>query len=258
MQLPRGTFLTIKRRIKVVDLLAELQAMKFTGICTISFGDNNGTTVFKSGNHILAEYKDITGDSAWDELQKINGEKVDASLSSLNEMQIQLSFEFNKTCMITKGVKKDSTPPDEIMTPGQHMIKKSPVNSPEEVPITTIAGPRKQDQPEAALINKPPISEPLRSSELPRIISDIHLKKAAHKPLASNRQKPQIYTHLSEEKKPEDITTVPSDADPTSFDKDIETFETMDVDGVTDKIRGECKTLIKQLNLEYLAEDFKG
>jgi hypothetical protein len=241
-----------------VDLLAELQAMKFTGICTISFGNSNGATVFKSGKHILAEFRDKNGDPAWDELLKINGEKVDASLSTLNEMQIQLSFEFNKTCLITKAGKTDNSSPNEIATTIQHMIKKSPLNSPEHTPITTRTSPTKQDLPEAAVTNRPAMSEPLRSSELPRIISDIHLKKAAHKPLASNRQKTQIFSHLSEEKKPEDSTIVPSDSDPSSFDKDIETFETMDVDGVTDKIRGECKTLIKQLNLEYLAEDYKG
>jgi hypothetical protein len=241
-----------------VDLLAELQAMKFTGICTISFGNTNGTAVFKSGKHILAEYKDMAGNSAWNELLKINGEKVDASLSILNEMQIQLSFEFNKTCLITKGGKTDNAPPNEIVTPVQHMIKKSPMNSPDHTPIATKNIPTKQELPEAALTNRPVMSEPFRSSELPRIISDIHLKKAAHKPLASNKQKPQIFSHLSEEKKPENSTIVPSDSDPSSFDKDIETFETMDIDGVTDKIRGECKTLIKQLNLEYLAEDYKG
>ena len=42
---------------------------------------------------------------------------------------------------------------------------------------------------------------------------------------------------------------------PADFEKDIETFETMDVDTITNKIRGECKTLIKQLHLEHLTED---
>ena len=89
MQLPRGTFLNIKRSIKVGDLLAELQDMKFTGICSISSGNAIGTVVFKSGKRILAQYKDITGDAASEELQKIISEKVDASLSTLNEAQIQ-------------------------------------------------------------------------------------------------------------------------------------------------------------------------
>ena len=255
MQLPRGTFLNIKRSIKVGDLLAELQVIKFTGICTISFGGNNGAIVFKSGKRILAKYKSVTGDSAWDELQKINGEKVDASLSTLNEVQIQLSLEFNKKCLITQGGKTETTPHDEISAHSQHTIKKSFMNVPEQVPVKTIPLPQKQAAPEITVTTRPATAEPLRASELPRIISDIHLKKAAHKPLASNKQKPQIYPHIPEGKIPEETTTIPSESDPSSFDKDIETFETMDVDSITDKIRGECKTLIKQLHLEYLAED---
>jgi hypothetical protein len=40
----------------------------------------------------------------------------------------------------------------------------------------------------------------------------------------------------------------------SNFDKDIETFETMDLDAMTNKIRTECKDIIKQLNLEHLKE----
>ena len=209
MQLPRGTFLTIKRSTKVGDLLAELQDMKFTGICTISFGIVNGTIVYKSGKRILAQYKDTIGDAGWDELQKIIEEKVDASLSTLNEAQIQLSLEFNKTCLIVKGGKTEKT-----------------------VAV-----------------------EPVRASELPKIKSDTHLKKAAHKQLAAIRHKSQIYPQISEEKRSEDLTLLQGCSDSSSFDKDIETFETMNVDTITNKIRGECKNLIKQLHLEHLQED---
>ena len=100
MQLPRGTFREIKKKTKFGGLLEVLQQTRFTGICTISFGTANGIIVFKSGKRILAQYKEILSDAAWDELQKIIGEKVDASLSTLNEAQIQLSLEFNKTCLI--------------------------------------------------------------------------------------------------------------------------------------------------------------
>jgi hypothetical protein len=40
----------------------------------------------------------------------------------------------------------------------------------------------------------------------------------------------------------------------TSFDSDIDTFDTMDLENVTDKIRNDCKTMIKQLHLEHLME----
>ena len=94
--------------------------MKFTGICSISFGQAVGTIVFKSGKRILAEYKDTLGDAASEELQKIIGEKVDASLSTLNEAQIQLSLEFNKTCLIIKGGKAENSPLHAIPVPNQH------------------------------------------------------------------------------------------------------------------------------------------
>ena len=59
----------------------------------------------------------------------------------------------------------------------------------------------------------------------------------------------------SDLRKPEDTAMLQEDSDSSSFEKDIETFETMDMDTITNKIRGECKTLIKQLHLEHLTED---
>jgi hypothetical protein len=255
MQLPRGTFLNIKRSTKVGDLLAELHDMKFTGICSISFGLFNGTIVFKSGKRILVQYKDIIGDAAWDELQKIIGEKVDASLSTLNEAQIQLSLEFNKTCLIVKGGKAENTPIHEIPAPNQHTIKKSLSNAPKQAQIATSISHQKPGIPVATTVNRPVAVDPMRASELPKIISDTHLKKAAQKPLAAVQQKSQIYSILSEEKKSEDTALLQADSDSSSFEKDIETFETMDVETITNKIRGECKTLIKQLHLEHLTEN---
>jgi hypothetical protein len=255
MQLPRGTFLNIKRSTKVGDLLAELHDMKFTGICTISFGLFNGTIVFKSGKRILAQYKEILGDAAWDELQKILGEKVDASLSTLNEAQIQLSLEFNKTCLIVKGGRVENTPHPEIPAPNQHSIKKSPLNVPKQAQIATNINHQKPSIPEATTANRPVKVEPVRASELPKIISDTHLKKAAQKPLAVVPQKTQIYSQIPEEKRSEETAFLQEDSDSSSFEKDIETFETMDVDTITNKIRGECKSLIKQLHLEHLTED---
>jgi hypothetical protein len=255
MQLPRGTFLNIKRSIKVGDLLAELQDMKFTGICSISFGQAIGTIVFKSGKRILAQYKDIIGDAASEELQKIIGEKVDASLSTLNEAQIQLSLEFNKTCLIVKGGKAENISLHEIPVPNQHTIKKSLSNIPKQVQISTSKTPEKPSIPQTTTANRPVTIEPVRASDLPKIISDAHLKKTAHKPLAAVQQKSQIYPQISEEKKPEDTAILQADTDASSFEKDIETFETMDVDAITNKIRGECKTLIKELHLEHLTDD---
>jgi len=255
MQLPRGTFLNIKRSKRVGDLLAELQDMKFTGICSISFGQIISTIVFKSGKRILAQYKDIVGDAASEELQKIIGEKVDASLSTLNEAQIQLALEFNKTCLTGKGGKAENSSLHEIPVPNQDTIKKSPPAPPVQAQISTSKTPQKPGIPQSLPQKRPASVEQVRASELPKIISDAHLKKAAHTPLGAIQQKSQIYPQISIEKIPEDTIIVREDTDASSFEKDIETFETMDVDTITNKIRGECKTLIKELHLEHLTED---
>jgi len=255
MQLPRGTFLSIKRSVRVGDLLAELQDMKFTGICSISFGLFIGTIVFKSGKRILAEYKETVGDTAGDELQKINGEKVDASLSTLNEAQIQLSLEFNKACLIVKGAKADPAIHPKTPAPNQHTIKKPLMDTPKQAHIGTSKNHQTPGIPEASAAKIPLKVEPVRASELPKIISDAHLKKAAQKPFAAVQQKSPVFPEISEEKNPENTAVLQTDADFSSFEKDIETFETMDVEIITNKIRGECKTLIKQLHLEHLTED---
>ena len=42
--------------------------------------------------------------------------------------------------------------------------------------------------------------------------------------------------------------------DSSSFEQDIDTFDTLDIDNVTEKIRNDCKTIVRQLNLEHLME----
>ncbi|MDD1698187.1 MAG: hypothetical protein LUQ36_07470 [Methanoregula sp.] len=229
--------------------------MKFTGVCSISFGQVISTIVFKSGKRILAQYKDIVGDAASEELQKIIGEKVDASLSTLNEAQIQLALEFNKTCLTGKGGKAENISLHEIPVYNHQSIKKSPPTPPVQVQISTSKTPEKPGIPQSLPQKRPASVEQVRASELPKIISDAHLKKAAHTPLGAIQQKSQIYPQISVEKIPDETIIVREDTDASSFEKDIETFETMDVDTITNKIRGECKTLIKELNLEHLTED---
>jgi hypothetical protein len=41
----------------------------------------------------------------------------------------------------------------------------------------------------------------------------------------------------------------------SNFDQDIDTFETMDLEAITNKLRIECKDIIKQLDLDYLKEN---
>ncbi len=171
MQLPRGTFLSIKRSTKFADLFSELHEQKFTGVCTLSYKTGNGTIVFKQGKRILAEFKDTTGDTAWDELQKIISDKGDVSLSTLNEAQIQLSLEFNKTSIIAKGGKTEKPTLMDIPVPPPFRTfppQESPPKQAAPVPGNTYQRPQ---LPKIAPLPGPLVQQG-KSPQSPKIISD--------------------------------------------------------------------------------------
>jgi hypothetical protein len=256
MQLPRGTFLSIKRSMKVGDLLMEIQEMKFTGMCTVSFRSGNGTIVFKYGKRILAQYQDTPGDAAWDELQKITGEKVDASLSTLTEAQIQLSLEFNKTCLIVKGGKAEKPALHAIQAPHPPTISPPILNSPEQAQPVPGKSHQKPGIPKIIPSFTPAMVAPVHGGEPQKIISDSQFRTATH--IAAVQLRTQIQIQKPGEKTFQDLCSHQEDSDSSSFEEDIETFETMDVEAIRNKIRGECKNLIKELNLEHLTEGEKG
>jgi len=258
MQLPRGTFRYIKKDTKLGGILEELQLMKFSGICTISFGSANGSLVFKSGKRILAEFRNITGDVAWNEFQKIFGEKVDASISAMDDTQIELSLEFNKSCRIGKG-KPEQSPPFSLKMDHILPVKKSPFASVGEsvaTPVKNLQKPHIPDIPvahptitfESLRIPEPsPTQQQLQQNKSPPPVPNIP-------PLTVHQKSPEFSPDAGEKKRFENETEYSPDTDSRSFDSDIDTIETMDVDIITSKIRGECKTLIKQLRLDHLTE----
>ncbi len=253
MQLPRGTFRYIKKDTKLAGILEDLQLMKFSGICTISFGSANGSLVFKSGKRILAEFRHITGDAAWNEFQKIQGEKVDASISAMDDTQIELSLEFNRPCRIGKGKPEQSSPfspkMDRILP-----VKKSPYVSMGESLTTPVKNIQKPHIPETpaphptVMFESPFIQDP---QTLPNKLS---LPGSNIHPSPVHQLSPEISLRTGEKKRGEEETESSGQEDSKSFECDIDTLETMDVDIMTSKIRGECKTLIKQLRLEHLTE----
>jgi hypothetical protein len=70
---------------------------------------------------------------------------------------------------------------------------------------------------------------------------------------APEHANPQIPERLPQEPEKSTQTKDPL-LDSSSFDQDIDTFDTLDIDNVTDKIRKDCKTIVKQLDLEHLME----
>jgi len=251
MQLPRGTFREIKKGIPVSVLLGELEKTGFSGVCSFSFEESTGTLVFKSGKGILSKFRNKNGDAAWDELQKILDEEVDAALSTLDEAQIQLSLEFNKSSRLVKWARgapaKPPAPKPAHVPSGQTAAQ--PVRhipSPAQVPHAVHARPA----PAAPIAPQPERAPEVYPPPVP-----------AQRPVIPPRPAPSArapVTQPSAEHVPEKKTSVPDEpgepAGSSSFENDIDTFDSMDLENVTAKIRSDCKSMIKQLNLEHLID----
>ena len=90
MKLPRGTFHSIKKGILFRSLLDEIEKNRFTGYCTITSGIETCTLVLNSGIYIIADYGKLEGEHAWQKMQKMLDMKVDAGLTTLNPVQLEL------------------------------------------------------------------------------------------------------------------------------------------------------------------------
>jgi hypothetical protein len=272
MQLPRGTFREIKKNVKFGGLFEELQQTRFSGICTISFGKTNGIIVFKSGKRILAEYENCIGDAAWDELQKIVEENVDVALSTLVVAQIQLSLEFNKSYRILNIAKGEQPLPQTISSTQPQTIKKSLLPSQKQgeeavVNNNLISGVSEGNASIRSMMGESHPTKALSKNTIHTLSTNTVHKHSALSPQSKNyAQSPDKKEIVKDNASPisemnsrdikKDIDTFETmDLDAMSnFDRDIDNFETMDLEAITNKIRGECKDIIKQLNLEYLKE----
>jgi hypothetical protein len=247
MQLPRGTFREIRKGETIENLILELERSKFTGICSISSGSGSGTLALKGGKCILVKFQGKPGDAGWEELQKNYSEEVDAALSTLDEAQIQLSLEFNKICRIVKGGKPVQEPARPASLP-IHEPAKKPAPPVHAAPPAAVARPA--PRPAAPLTPARP-APPVQPSAAPE-------QKIQKGPSIFQRPAmpaPPAPVHQVQEKR---VNPVDDNQDPgssgSSFENDIDTFDTMDLDNVTDKIRNDCKTMIKQLHLDHLME----
>lgn len=101
MDIPRGTFSSIRRDILLSAILAEIQGTSFSGYATVSCGGGPVSLVFSEGICILAEYQGLQGHAAWQEIQARAGETVDVGMYLLTPQQIKLASEFNKKAAIS-------------------------------------------------------------------------------------------------------------------------------------------------------------
>ncbi|MGA2122651.1 MAG: hypothetical protein ABSG49_11540 [Methanoregula sp.] len=290
MKLPRGTFREIKKNQTIESILIELARTRFTGICAISSGPATGTIVLKGGKCILVKFQEKSGDAGWAELQKSVAEEVDAVLSTLDDPQVQLSIEFNKACKIVKAgtiapqSQKPSPPqrqetayPEPARKPAPahqapppaapvRIPPKSPATAPAAPPAAPVRIPPKSPAtapaaphpaaPPAAPVKIPP-KPPATAPAAPHPVTPPHKSPPALHAAARQEATEQVSQIPPAPRVPapraeEDLLS--SGQGQGSFEKDIDTFDTLDMENVTDKIRNDCKTMVKQLHLEHLME----
>jgi hypothetical protein len=247
MQLPRGTFREIRKGVAVESLLHDLDGEKFSGVANISSTSLTGTLVFKTGKCILVKIQNSRGDTGWDELMKVVNEDVDAALSLLGDAQIELALEFNKPCRLLKSVK--SAPSQAA--PQRPAPSVSRATAPVQKPAVSAAPLKPAVKPAPTHYHVPaPQTAPQTAAHAP-----LHPPPSSKTAAASVPPSPPMPTLRQEAGKTPDADESPEkDHETSSFETDLDTFDTMDFDNVTDKIRTDCKTMIKQLHLDHLME----
>jgi len=217
MQLPRGTFRTLKREISLDALTDELKKERFTGYCTISRDSSEIVMVFRNGSLLLARYDDMEGNAAWDRIKGLGSDMVDAVLSNLSDMQVELALEFNSNARIQRltprGVRAPVPPVRRTET------QQADISSERVIPTTN--EPRRSER-------KPP--SPIYEKEV--VETNIPSKSDASPSVSSDEEYSGIY-------------------------QELEALDSMDIDSMTQKIRNNCMVMIEKLHLEHLIETKK-
>ena len=249
MQLPRGTFREIRKSVAIGSLLKELDGEKYSGVANISSPSLTGTLVFKAGKCILVKFQNNRGDTAMDELLKAGSQVVDAALSLLGDAQIDLALEFNRPCRILKSGKHATAQVSHRATPSAS--REPPRSAPTQKPAAPAAllkspvkpGPSPHHVPAPPAAPQAPVhSSPLHPPQFSKAAAQVPPSPPMPSPWYEDGKK-----HKADE-------TSEKDRDTSIFESDLDSFDAMDIDNVTDKIRTDCKTMIKQLQLDHLLE----
>ena len=236
MQLPRGTFREIQKNQKAREILMELERSRFSGICSISCPDGICTLVFNTGKCILAEYNSARGDAALESLLAGGaGEDVDAALSTMDETQIRLSLEFNKTEKVVRGPRpqeKATPPPAQPVPPAPRILAKKAGPAP-------VAGTTPPGSEVTRLVTRS--AEKTPRQHLTRPMNTVTVPPSSLRAEKITVEK-EIIPHAKE------------NGQQGAFENDLDMLDTMNLDQMKSKIRDECKTMVKHLRLDHLMD----
>ncbi|HOT03325.1 MAG TPA: hypothetical protein PK069_04015 [Methanolinea sp.] len=223
MQLPRGTFHSMKKGVELGSILEDLKKEHFSGTCSLVCGNQSFDLVYQEGLIMLASGEATCGDAAMGVIEKQRNVIADALLSALTPAQMKLTLEFNAGCRVQRRSQAAQiTPP--APSPGGQM---SPGAG--ETPHTII-------KPEI-------IQENVKKT--PEIRVPVQESPAATTPSAPARKN---------DAKSVDIFA-PDGDEYTMVDRDLQALDAMDLDTMSQKIRINCKQMIEKLHLEYLIDD---
>ena len=103
MQLPVGNILEIKTSERISSILNSIKHTKFSGICHISSNTVSGTLVFESGECILAQIGDKSGNEALEDLLKISHYNVDAAFLDMDKHRFSGHSDLTRYTVLLKA-----------------------------------------------------------------------------------------------------------------------------------------------------------
>ena len=225
MKLPRGTFHSIKKGILFRSLLDEIEKTRFTGYCTITSGIETCTLVLNSGIYIIADYGKLEGEHAWQKMQKMLDMKVDAGLTTLNPVQLDLAREFNPHAALPSFVRRGPARQVRtgVTTPDIRKKEGIPGDQVPEVRFEPQGNKGLNDGTETVL-NEKPAAEQVSTSGTAQSPGEQPANENGHA------------------------------EDGTSIGRDLDALDNMDIDEMTKKIRENCKVTIEHLDLDHLID----
>ncbi len=126
MQLPRGTFQSIRKSISIVRLIEEAMDAQFSGYLSFVLGGEKCTIVMDGGKWILLELGSLCGKEAFERLRALDNPEVDAEVIALTPVQLELARQYNKAAAWQVSFVSAQPVQKRMETPRRESARESP------------------------------------------------------------------------------------------------------------------------------------
>jgi len=222
MQLPRGTFHSMKKGLELGTILEDLKKEHFSGTCSLVCGNQSFGLVYQDGLIMLASGESACGDAAMEFIETQRDLIADALLSTLTPAQLKLTLEFNAECRV-----QPRSPSAKIAPPPSPGGQVSP-RAREPLPTPTKPGSIQDNV-----------------KKIPEIRVSVPKTPAATTPPVPAKKNDARSLDIF----------APDGDESTMVDRDLQALDAMDLDTMSQKIRINCKQMIEKLHLEHLIDD---